>query len=105
MNLIADSTFEFHSYEKRKLGLPSNKRFNERNQYVTGTCTLYGKVISLSTSANDFDEKYTWDFNNSKAGFISKHPMDKLDKVVETAMRFHESGIFCIEHLHILRIE
>ncbi|MGC1632906.1 MAG: hypothetical protein WA749_12420 [Gelidibacter sp.] len=105
LNLKADGTFEFHSYDKFQLGTPKNSRFNERNQYAKGSWKLDEKVVTFSTASTDFDEKFTLDFDTSKARFISKHPRDKSDKVVETALRFYESKIFWIEHLYILKID
>ena len=100
LNLNTDGTFHFHSYDKIDRGIPP-----ERNTYAKGTWTLDKKVVSFSTSPTDFDEKFTLDFNNSKARFISKHPRDKSDKVVETALRFYESQIGWINSLYILKIE
>ena len=100
LTLNADGTFQFHSYDKNDRGIPP-----ERNKYAKGTWTLDKKVVSFSTSSTDFDEKFTLDFNTSKARFISKHPRDKSDKVVETALRFYESEIFWIQSLSISKIE
>ncbi|MEO7282461.1 MAG: hypothetical protein ACOH2D_14545 [Gelidibacter sp.] len=105
LNLNADGTFHFHSYDKIQLGTPNKPRSNERSSYAKGTWTLAEKVVSFSTSASDFDEKFTLDFDTSKARFISKHPRDKSDKVVETALRFYESQIDWIHSLYILKIE
>ena len=105
LTLNADGTFYFHAYNKIQQGKPQNPRFNERNSYAKGTWTLDKKVVSFSTSSSDFDEKFTLDFNTSKALFISKHPRDKSDKVVETALRFYESEIDWIQSLYILKIK
>ena len=105
LNLNADGTFNFHSYEKIQLGTPNKQRFNERNSYAKGSWELDKMVVSFLTTSTDFDEKFTLDFNNSKARFISKHPRDKSDKVVETALRFYESQMDWIQPLYILKIE
>lgn len=98
LNLNADGTFHFHSYNK--IGIQQ-----ERNSYAKGMWALDKKVVSFSTSSIDFDEKFTLDFNTSKARFISKHLRDKSDRIVETALQFYESEIFWIQLLHILKIE
>ena len=100
LTLNADGTFQFHSYDKIERSIPP-----ERNNYAKGTWVLDKRVVSFSTSPSDFDEKFTLDFNHSKARFISKHPRDKSDKVVESALRFYESQIDWIQSLYILRIE
>lgn len=103
--LNADGTFQFHSYEKIELGGPDKSRTGERNQYAKGTWTLDKKVVTFSASSTDFDELFTLDFNNSKARFISKSPRDKSDRVIETALRFYESGMDWIQSLTIFKIE
>lgn len=100
LNLNADGTFVFHSYDKIESGIPT-----ERNKYGKGTWTLDKKVVYFSTSSTDFNEKYTLDFNTSKARFISKHPSDKSDRIIKTALQFYESDIFWIHSLSLLKIE
>lgn len=47
----------------------------------------------------NFDEKYTLDFNNSTARFITKNLRDKSDKIVKTKLQFLESRIAWMERI------
>lgn len=105
LDLNADGTFQFHSYSKIELGGPDKSRTSERNQYAKGTWAMDKKVVTFSTSSTDFDAHFTLDFNNSKARFISKSPRDKSDRVIETALRFYESGVDWIQSVIIFKIE
>jgi hypothetical protein len=97
LNLNQDGTFHFHSYRNHKKGIPW-----EENKYGQGKWSLDGKVVSFSTDKKtDLDEKYTLDFNNSKARFITKPLRDKTERIVETKLQFFESDIFWIERLGI----
>ena len=100
LNLNSDGTFIFHSYEKHDGGIPP-----ERNSYAKGHWTLGKKIVSFTTASMDFDEKFTLDFNNSKARFIIKHPRDKSDKDIKTALQFYESDIFWIQSMKIFKIK
>jgi len=63
-----------------------------------------GKVVSFITNEEkDFDEKYTLDFNASKARFITKPSRDKTDRIIKTRLKFYESEIFWIEGLDIFK--
>ena len=104
LDLNADGTFQFHSYSKIDLGPPGANRFSERNSYGQGTWSLDKKVVFFDASSSDFDDKLTLDFGASKARFISKHPRDKSDKVVETALQFYESDISWMASVKILKI-
>lgn len=90
LTLNQDRTFIFHSYSNNKQGIPP-----EVNKYGKGKWTEKDKVITFfSNKQKDFDEKYTLDFNNSKARFVTKHPRDKTDRIVKTKLQFFESEIF-----------
>lgn len=52
----------------------------------------------------DFNEKYTLDFNNSKAKFVTKNPRNKTDQIVKTKLTFVESGIFWMQRLDVFKI-
>lgn len=92
-----DGTFLFHAYENHKKGIPW-----ERNKYGKGQWKLDGKIVSFFTnSETDLDEKYTLDFSNSRARFVTKSSRDKTKKVVATRLQFFESEIFWIERLGI----
>lgn len=106
LNLNADGTFQFHSYDKiENINRPEKSRATERNTYGKGTWTLDEKVVTFSTSATDLDEKFALDFENSKARFISKHPRDKSDKVIETALHFYTSDIFWMDSIQMFKID
>ena len=46
-----------------------------------------------TNKATDIDNKYTLDFTNTKARYVTKHPRDKSDKAVKTHLRFYDSEI------------
>ena len=50
--------------------------------------TLDEKMLSYSSSTTESRERFTLDFNNSKARFIRKRAKDKSDEVVDAALRF-----------------
>lgn len=100
LTLNQDGTFEFHSYSKIQGGVPP-----EVNKYGKGNWKVKDNVISFySNKKEDFDAKYTLDFNNSKARFITKNPRDKSDKVVKTKLQFLESDIFWMKRIDIFKI-
>ena len=98
--LSKDGTFHFHYYSNIKFGIPP-----ESNKYGKGKWTVKNNIIEfLSDSQKDFDEKYTLDFNNSKARFETKHPRDKTDQIVKTKMVFLESEIFWMNRIEMLKM-
>ncbi len=100
LTLNQDGTFIFHSHSNNKQGIPS-----EVNKYGKGKWIAKDKVITFfSNKQNDFDEKYTLNFNNSKARFVTKHPRDKTDRIIKTKLQFFESEIFWIETIDIFKI-
>ena len=100
LTLNQDGTFTFHSYTNNKQGIPP-----EVNKYGKGKWSTKDNVITFSSNKqNDFDEKYTLDFNNSKARFVTKHPRDKTDRIIKTRLQFFESEIFWIQRLQIFKI-
>src|SRR3954468_8625300 len=59
LTLNQDGTFLFHSYTKMEGGVPP-----EANKYGKGKWTSKDNLITFSTNKqNDFDSKYTLDFN------------------------------------------
>ena len=99
LSLNQDGTFTFHSYTKNENGIPP-----EVNKYGKGTWKVEKNIVSFFTDEEeDINEKYSLNFNNSKARFISKSPRDKSDRIVETGLQFYKSNIFWIEHLKILK--
>ena len=100
LTLNQDGTFLFHYYSKIKNGIPL-----EVNKYGKGKWFAKDNVVTFSSSKQeDFDEKYTLDFNNSKARFVTKNPRDKSDRIIKTKLTFVESEISWIQRLDIFKI-
>ncbi|OXA78278.1 hypothetical protein SAMN05444397_101192 [Flavobacterium aquidurense] len=100
LTLNQDGTFVFHSYSNLNGGVPP-----EVNKYGKGKWTAKDNLITFSSNKqDDFDEKYTLDFNKSTARFVTKNPRDKSDKIVKTRLTFLESGIFWMERIDIFKI-
>jgi hypothetical protein len=100
LTLRQDGTFVFHSYSKIKNGVPP-----EVNKYGKGKWTAKDNVITFSSNKQeDFDAKYTLDFNNSKARFVTKNPRDKSARIIKTKLTFVESEIFWVQRLDIFKI-
>lgn len=98
--LHQDGTFLFHSYSNNKLGIPP-----EVHRYGKGTWSVKNNVVTFfSNKENDFDKKYTLDFGNSKARFVTKHPRDKTDRIIQTKLQFFDSEIPWIKRIDIFRI-
>lgn len=99
LTLYQDGTFFFHSYSNNILGIPP-----EAHTYGKGKWMSEGKVITFfSDKQEDFDEKYTLDFQNTKARFVTKHPRDKSDRIIKTKLQFFESEIFWIKTIDIFK--
>ena len=100
LTLHQDGTFLFHSYSKIKNGFPP-----EVNKYGKGKWTAKDNVITFSSNKQeDFDEKYTLDFKNSKARFVDKNPRDKSDRIIKTKLTFVESEITWMQRLDFFKI-
>ena len=100
LTLHQDGTFVFHSYSKIKNGVPP-----EVNKYGKGKWTAKDNVITfLSNKQEDFDAKYTLDFNNSKARFVTKNPRNKSARIIKTKLAFVESEIFWVQRLDVFKI-
>jgi hypothetical protein len=100
LTLHADGTFLFHYNSKIKNGIPP-----EVNKYGKGKWIAKDNVITFSSNKQeDFDEKYTLDFNNSKARFVTKNPRDKTDRIIKTKLTFVESEIPWMQRLDIFKI-
>ena len=98
--LSQDGTFSFHYYSNIKQGIPP-----EVNKYGKGNWTINNNVISFFTDKQkDFDEKFTLDFTNTKARFVTKSPRDKSDKIIKTQLRFLDSEIFWLRRIDIGKI-
>ena len=100
LTLHQDGTFVFHSYSKIKNGVPP-----EVNKYGKGKWTAKDNVITFSSDKQeDFDAKYTLDFNKFKARFVTKNPRDKSDRIIKTKLTFVESEIQWIQRLDVFKI-
>ncbi|MBS7255980.1 copper resistance protein NlpE N-terminal domain-containing protein [Flavobacterium branchiicola] len=100
LTLNEDGTFVFHSYTKLQGATPP-----EVNKYGKGKWSAKDNLITFSANKKeDFDEKYTLDFTNSVARFVTKNPRDKSDKVVKTKLQFLESDIFWMENIAIFKM-
>lgn len=100
LTLNQDGTFLFHSYVKMQGGIPP-----EVNKYGKGKWSAKDNMVTFSSDKNeDFDVKYTLDFNNSTARFVTKNPRDKSDKVVKTKLQFLESEIAWMKRIDIFKV-
>lgn len=100
LTLNPDGTFLFHSYSKIQGGNSA-----EDNKYGKGKWSAIDNLITFSANKKeDFDSKYTLDFNNSTARFIAKNPRDKSDKVVKTKLQFLESEIFWMKSVDVFKL-
>ena len=100
LTLNQDGTFTFHYYSKIKQGIPP-----VINEYGKGNWTIMNNIISFfSDNQKDFDEKYTLDFTNTKARFVTKSPRDTSDKAIKTQLRFLDSEILWMRRIDIDKI-
>ncbi|MGE8341230.1 hypothetical protein BSF41_25150 [Flavobacterium sp. ACN2] len=100
LTLNPDGTFLFHSYSKIRGG-----NSVQDNKYGKGKWSAKDNLITFSANKKeDFDSKYTLDFNNSTARFIAKNPRDKSDKVVKTKLQFLESEIFWMKSIDVFKL-
>lgn len=90
LTLNADGTFTFHSYSY----IDQKIEPKDKNLYAKGTWKSEKNLIFFSAGSNDFDEKHTLDFNNTKARFITKSPRDKSDREIKTSILFYESDFW-----------
>ena len=97
--LNTDGTFEFYAYEKHEAGIPPEKNF-----YAKGLWSSNKNLVSFSAENGDFDEKFTLNFNNTKARFHTKSPRDKSIREIKTTLRFYESKIFWIKGMTLVKV-
>ncbi|MET3026766.1 copper resistance protein NlpE N-terminal domain-containing protein [Flavobacterium sp. UW10123] len=99
LTLNQNGTFEFHSYSNIQGGTPQ-----EVNKYGKGKWSAKDNLITFSSDKKtDLDEKYTLDFSNSTARFVTKNPRDKSDKIVKTKLQFLESEINSMRRIDIFK--
>jgi hypothetical protein len=100
LTLNQDGTFLFHSYSKIQEGIPP-----EVNKHGKGKWSSKDNIITFfANKQEDFDEKYTLDFNKTTARFTTKNPRDKSDSIIKTKLTFFDTKIFWLERLDIIRI-
>lgn len=99
--LNTDGTFAFHSYSyiDQKIGQ------KDENLYAKGTWKLKKNLIFFSADSNDFDDKHTLDFNNTRARFITKSPRNISDVEIKTSIQFYESNITWIKRNTLLKTD
>lgn len=100
LTLNEDGTFEFHSYTKLQGGTPP-----EVNKYGKGKWSVKNNVVTFSSNKKeDLNSKYTLDFSNSTARFITKNPRDKTDQIIKTRLTFLDSKMFWLKGIDIFKI-
>jgi hypothetical protein len=100
LTLNQDGTFEFHYHSVARKAIPP-----EAHKYGKGNWKAEYNIITFSADKQkDFDEKYTLDFNNSKARFVTKSPKDKTDKIVKTRIKFFASDISFMSTIDLLKL-
>lgn len=100
LTISQDGTFYFHYYSNLKHVIPP-----ESNKYGKGKWTIENNVISFfSDKQNDLDEKYTLDFTDSKARFVTKSPRDKTDRLIKIRLKFLKSEISWMKTIELFKI-
>lgn len=100
LTLNQDGTFLFHSYTKMQGGIPP-----EVNKYGKGKWSSKDNLITFYSNKNeDFDDKYTLDFNKTIARFVTKNPRDKSDKTVKIRLTLLESEISWLQRLDMFKM-
>lgn len=95
--LNEDGTFLYHFL--RDLSAVS-KVNTEENFYGKGTWKAEKNLVFFSSEKEtDLDEKYIYDFTNTKARWITKSPRDLSGKEVKESLLFYESDLWVIEGL------
>ncbi|MBZ4044579.1 hypothetical protein [Flavobacterium hibisci] len=100
LTLNQDGTFVFYSYSKMQNGTPP-----EVNKYGKGKWSVKDNLISFTANKpEDFDDKYTLDFNTSTARFMTKNPRDKSDRVVKTKLQFLKSEVSWMQRIDLFKV-
>jgi hypothetical protein len=101
LTLNEDGTFLYHFLRDLSAISKPNK---EENFYGKGTWKAEKNLVFLSSNKEtDLDEKYIYDFTNTKARWIKKSPRDLSDKVVKESLLFYESDLWVIERLKFIK--
>lgn len=101
LTLNEDGTFLYHFLRDLSAISKPNK---EENFYGKGTWKTEKNLVFFSSNKEtDLDEKYIYDFTNTKARWIKKSPRDLSDKVVKESLLFYESDLWVIERLKFIK--
>jgi hypothetical protein len=101
LTLNEDGTFLYHFLRDLSAISKPNK---EENFYGKGTWKAEKNLVFFSSDKEtDLDEKYIYDFTNTKARLIKKSPRDLSDKVVKEAILFYESDLSVIKGLKFMK--
>lgn len=93
LTLNEEGTFLYNFYRKIKGGI-------HENFYGKGTWNAEKNLLFFSSEKEaDLDEKYIYDFTNTKARWITKSPRDLSDKEVKESLLFYESDLSVIKGL------
>lgn len=99
--LNADGTFVFHNYRRIEKGIPP-----ETNIWGKGNWKGVKNQIHFSADEEiDIDEKYSMNFNMTKARYKTKSPRDISDKVIKKSLIFYESDIPIIKGHELFKKE
>lgn len=101
LTLHQDSTFFFHAHTKssEKIGIPEAS-----NDYGRGTWIFQDKKVLFYTNPEkDLEGKYSLNFANSRAHFLTKSPRDLSGRPFKIRLKFFESDIFWIKGLEIFK--
>lgn len=96
--LKSNGDFEFHSLEFHENGIPKEKKYYAKGNWVSNK-----NVILFSVNESDINEKFTLDFNNTKARFHTKSLRDKSNRDIKTTLRFYESEVFWIKGMKLTK--
>ena len=100
LTLNSDGTFVFAYYSNIRLRVPA-----ETNYSGKGLWSIKNNEVSfVSDKKNDLNDKYTLDFSNSKARFITKSPRDKSDRIIETKLQFLESSLPWVSRVLLVKL-
>lgn len=99
LTLEEDGRFFFHSYSFNKQGLPQVTQL-----YGRGNWSLKGTIVSFVTDVKEkIDDKYTMDFSNTRARFITKPVRDKTDRIIKTRLIFFQSEIHWVKGIEMFK--
>ena len=96
ITLAPDGRFEYHNFRQLE-------DQEEEHWWARGNWVLEGKVIQFSTTADDINEQYDIDLNNTKARFFKKSPRNKSSKPQPTYIQFYESENRVLKHLKLFK--